>query len=312
LFVNGTKFNAERGMEIDQIAGAPTSKMIDASIPLNAGSNEIRLEARDITGSVSNEIIKVLRNKPKLFGLFIGIGRYADKEIPTLTYAKNDAEELYRLFAQQKAFESPQLRLLIDEQATRANITEGLAYFLAKAAPQDLAIIFLAGHGMQEAGEYFFIPYDAVKANLFGTAVKDVEFESSMRRIVARRVILLTDTCHSGGIVSTTRNRGSADGMHNYLQTLTKAEGRITISASEFSEVSLEDARLQHGIFSYYLLQGLLGGADSNQDQMVGVMELYRYISEKIPDVTRGAQHPVLLVPEGKLMGDIPVAEIKK
>lgn len=311
IFVNGTQFHYQRGMDIQPANELKKTNLIDTHVPLQDGDNQILFSAKDRDGRISTETIRVVRNKPKLFGLFIGLGKYEDPGIPALNYAQNDAAQLFDFFSKQTAFDAPQLRLLVDEQATRANITEGLAYFLSKAAPHDLAIIFLAGHGIQEAGEYFFIPYDAVKSNLFGTAIKDVEFESSMKRISARRLILITDTCHSGGILTTTRNRGSEEGMQNFLSKLTKSAGRITISASEFDEVSLEDSRLQHGVFSYYLLQGLKGEADGNKDQLVGVMELYRYISEKIPDVTRGAQHPVLLVPDGKITGEVPIAEWK-
>jgi uncharacterized caspase-like protein len=121
--------------------------------------------------------------------------------------------------------------------------------------------------------------------------------------------LLFTDTCHSGNILPS--HRGD-DSVRRFFETLSKTEGRITITASQFDEVSIEDARLKHGVFSYHLLQGLQGIADSNQDQVVGVMELYQYLSEKIPDVTRGGQHPVLLIPEGKLAGDVPLVILEK
>lgn len=309
IYVNGKKFETKRGMAIvTQDQGKPMH-MMDTHIPLLPGINELVVEAVDVSGNSVKETIEVVRIKPKLFGLFVGISRYKDKRIPQLTYADRDAIALYQLFNKQKTFDAVQLRLLKNEDATRAKITESLAYFLSKAAPHDLVIIFLAGHGMLEAGEYFFIPHDAMKDNLFGTAIKDVEFSSSMKRIGSKRVLLFTDTCHSGVILP--RQRGG-DSVRRFFETLSKTEGRITITASQFDEVSIEDARLKHGVFSYHLLQGLRGLADNNQDQVVGVMELYQYLSEKIPDVTRGGQHPVLLVPEGKLAGDVPLVILEK
>ncbi|UCE04486.1 MAG: caspase family protein, partial [bacterium] len=283
--------------------------MVDTYIPLLPGTNEIVVEALDVSGHSERKTVEVVRVRPKLYGLFVGISRYKDKRIPQLSYADRDAVELYQLFNQQKTFDATRLRLLKNEEATRAKISESLAYFLSKASPHDLVVIFLAGHGMLEAGEYFFIPYDTIKDNLFGTAIKDVEFSSSMKRIGSKRVLLFTDTCHSGVILP--RQRGG-DSVRRFFETLSKTEGRITITASQFDEVSIEDARLKHGVFSYHLLQGLRGIADSNQDKVVGVMELYQYLSEKIPDVTRGGQHPVLLIPEGKLAGDVPLVILEK
>lgn len=309
VYVNGKKFETKRGMAIvTQDEGKPTHIM-DTHIPLLPGTNELVVEAVDVAGNSAKETIEIVRVKPKLFGLFVGISRYSDQRIPQLSYADRDATSLYQLFNQQRTFEATQLKLLQNEDATRAKITEALAYFLSKAAPHDLVVIFLAGHGMLEAGEYFFIPHDAMKDNLFGTAIKDVEFSSSMKRIGSKRVLLFTDTCHSGVILPSQRGD---DSMRRFFETLTKTEGRITITASQFDEVSIEDARLRHGVFSYHLLQGLQGKADSNQDQVIGVMELYQYLSEKVPEVTRGGQHPVLLIPEGKLAGDVPLVILEK
>jgi len=308
LYVNGKKFENKRGMAIvTQDEGKPVY-MMDTHIPLLPGTNELVVEAVDVSGNSVKETIEVVRIKPKLFGLFVGISRYKDQRIPQLSYADRDATALYQLFDQQKTFETTQLRLLQNEDATRAKITESLAYFLSKAAPHDLVVIFLAGHGMLEAGEYFFIPNDAMKDNLFGTAIKDVEFSSSLKRIGSKRVLLFTDTCHSGDILSSQRGD---DSVRRFFETLSKAEGRITITASKSDEVSIEDARLKHGVFSYHLLQGLRGDADNNKDKVVGVMELYQYLSEKIPDATRGGQHP-LLIPGEKLAGDVPLVILEK
>ncbi|MBN1893250.1 tetratricopeptide repeat protein [bacterium] len=308
LFVNDNAFTAARGMKlVPDGQEKPRSHMIENQIPLKPGTNEIRIRVIDDAGQSSESRVAVKRIQPKLFGLFAGISRYQDTTIPALAYADRDAEALYRFFDEQGAFEETHIKLLTNENATRSAITEALAYFLSRSAPHDLVIIFLAGHGMQEAGEYFFIAHDSQKDNLFGTAIKDVEFTSSLKRIGAKRLLLFIDTCHSGGIL--TQNRGS-EVARSFIEKLNEVEGRITITASKFDEVSIEDARLKHGLFSYYLLDGLKGGADTNQDKVVDVMELYRHIASEIPNVTRGSQHPVIIIPEGQLVGDLPIAII--
>lgn len=299
----------KRGMTIEQPAEVKKLDYLDRQIQLRAGNNEIQIVLTDTEGRNSQTTIPVYRIRPKLYGLFAGISRYKDDKIPALTYADRDAVELYNYFKNQDAFEETNLILLTNEEATRANITEALAYNLSKSSPHDLAIIFLAGHGMQESGEYFFITYDAVQDNLFGTAIKDIEFQSSLKRIGAKRLLLLTDTCHSGGIL--TQNRG-VETASKFFKSLSEVEGRVTITASKFDEVSLEDSRLKHGLFSYYLLEGLDGKADTNADGMIGIMELYRYVSQKIPEASRGSQHPTVILPEGSIVGDVPVAVVKK
>jgi len=53
-----------------------------------------------------------------------------------------------------------------------------------------------------------------------------------------------------------------------------------------------EDGKLRHGIFSYYLLEGLKGKADHDSDGIT-VSELFSFLSRKVPEASGQDQHPV-------------------
>jgi uncharacterized caspase-like protein len=82
----------------------------------------------------------------------------------------------------------------------------------------------------------------------------------------------------------------------------------VIITASSANEVSVEKDELGHGVFTYYLMQGLRGSADTDADGLVTVDEAYRYVSEKVPAATGQEQHPVKKGSvEGQLvMGIVP------
>ena len=65
------------------------------------------------------------------------------------------------------------------------------------------------------------------------------------------------------------------------------------MTASGANEVSAEDENLQHGVFTYYLLEGLKGAADADNDGLITVDEAYRYVSFNVPRATGQEQHPV-------------------
>ena len=65
------------------------------------------------------------------------------------------------------------------------------------------------------------------------------------------------------------------------------------MTASGANEVSAEKPNLKHGVFTYFLLKGLKGKADTDQDGLITVDEAYRYVSEHVPDATDQQQHPV-------------------
>ena len=67
----------------------------------------------------------------------------------------------------------------------------------------------------------------------------------------------------------------------------------MILSASGANEVSAEDNTLEHGVFTYYLVEGLRGKADFDGDGLITVDEVYRYVSERVPQATGQEQHPI-------------------
>jgi uncharacterized caspase-like protein len=82
-------------------------------------------------------------------------------------------------------------------------------------------------------------------------------------------------------------------------------KGRVVLAASGPNESAQERADLGHGVFTYYLLEGLRGAADANGDGEVDVNEAYAYVSEQVSHATHGAQNPKLELPE--LVGQIVI-----
>jgi uncharacterized caspase-like protein len=78
-----------------------------------------------------------------------------------------------------------------------------------------------------------------------------------------------------------------------FLKCLAGGKGKIIISASGANEVSADKDELQHGVFTYYLLEGLRGAADSDKDGIITVDEAYRCVFEAVPRATGQEQHPV-------------------
>ena len=73
-------------------------------------------------------------------------------------------------------------------------------------------------------------------------------------------------------------------------------------------EVSLEDSGLRQGIFSHYLMKGLKGIADKNNNKVVSIIELFEYIKGQVSLYTGNIQNPVL---EGNYNPNMPVAWIR-
>jgi uncharacterized caspase-like protein len=82
----------------------------------------------------------------------------------------------------------------------------------------------------------------------------------------------------------------------------------VIITASDANELSMERDDMKHGVFTYYLLEGLRGKADLDGDGVITVDEIYRYVSQKVPPATGQNQHPVR---KGETTGQIVLGVAK-
>jgi len=82
----------------------------------------------------------------------------------------------------------------------------------------------------------------------------------------------------------------------------------VIISSCSANEISKEDDHLRHGIFSYYMLEGLKGGADQDGDGIITVSELFSYLRAKSPRHLPTDQHPVK---KGETEGELVIGRVK-
>lgn len=118
-----------------------------------------------------------------------------------------------------------------------------------------------------------------------------------------RKVIVVADACHSGGVgqsFDVARRAARAikvNPISSGLQNLSKmGDGICVISASDDKQFSQEDRKWGggHGVFTYFLLEGLKGEADYSKDGSVTLGELIPFLSEQVRRETRNAQSPTI------------------
>ncbi|MDL2125008.1 MAG: caspase family protein [Deltaproteobacteria bacterium] len=258
------------------------------------------------------------------YGVVIGIAKYEDEGIPALKYAKEDALEIYNILTDPRYgnFPKENVMLLLDEQATLTEIKSAMGTFLAREAGKgDMVCIYFAGHGSPEIDptgkaddnlEKFIVPYDAKKDDLFSSGLSmDAVSKILDERIESKRAVFFIDSCYSGKAGGRTFSRPDVVARNitvseTFLDQLS-GEGRVVITASKPEELSFESDELKHGIFTYYLAEGLKGKADINEDGFVTVDELYSYVSKQVTREARQlgvGQHPVK---KGMVVGEIPL-----
>ncbi len=247
--------------------------------------------------------------KPKLYILAVGVSNYNDKELK-LGFAAKDADDFSRTMARQKGelYRDIIVRLVVDEKATKDNILDGLDWITKETTSKDVAMVFLAGHGMNDPnGIYYFLPVntDLDKLKRTGLAFSDIK---NTVVSLAGKTILFVDTCHSGNIMGS--RRGVAD-INALVNELSSAEnGAVVFSSSSGRQFSVEDASWGNGAFTKALVEGLSGKADFLGKGRITINMLDLYLSERVKELTMGKQTPTTAKPT--TVPDFPIAVMKQ
>jgi hypothetical protein len=303
----------------------PRGSIISEEVSLMAGYNQIQVNVTAVNGEKFSKTLGVTRKVgamaptaaspgtkpstkersvgPQRWAVVVGVSAYQNSGIPSLAFADRDARAFADFLRTESGggFDDDHLRVLINQDATIANIRDALINFLSQAIDIDLVIIYFAGHGAPEPARpnnLYLLAHDT-DPNLLGTTafpmwqIQDV----LARYITAKRIVVFSDACHSGGISVNYATRGLAvtesNLINQYLSDLSRSkEGVVVFTASAAGEVSQEFPDLGHGVFTYYLLEGLKGAADFNNDYTVTVNEVMQYVEEQVKRRTRGAQNP--------------------
>jgi uncharacterized caspase-like protein len=143
--------------------------------------------------------------------------------------------------------------------------------------------------------EKYLLPFDAEPEDLYATAMPMREIAHIFQRIRSRQLIFIADACYSGASGGRTvpLDGYRATLSDGFLDRLSSGRGKVIITASSANEISIERDDLQHGVFTYFLLQGLRGSADIDRDGVITVDEAYRYTSDQVIKATGQEQHPV-------------------
>lgn len=233
-----------------------------------------------------------------LYVVAVGVSAYPDPEM-RLDLPAKDAADFVAIQRLQvgRVYRSVEARVLLDAEATRASIEDSMRWLEAQVGPEDLGVVFLAGHGFNDPeGGYHFVPYDYSNARPLASAVPGDIIGAPLSRLRGRPLLFL-DTCFAGAV---TRRWG-----HQSVQTarlansLSAPENSVTVfAAATDRQESLERLDWGNGAFTKVLVQGLAGAARLQAISAVTTRSLSPYVREGVMALTGGRQSPVAAIPE--------------
>jgi hypothetical protein len=231
------------------------------------------------------------------FALVIGIKGYPDFPNP-LQFADKDAEAFADFIQTESGGRVPRanIRLLLNSNAKRVDIFRELRWLAQNVRGDDEVYIFFAGHGaMDENNQVFFMPYEGHHAIPEAAGIRADQFVEAVRgKIRPKQLVIFIDACHAAAAMAPGGARAGDESKvaAEFKRQLEAApELRMLFLSAASHQLSWEDPAKEHGLFTWYLLEGLKGEADrtiaGNRDGIVSAGEVFRYLQERVPMASR-------------------------
>ncbi|MEW5745710.1 MAG: caspase family protein [Nitrospirota bacterium] len=242
-------------------------------------------------GAVSDEA--------RLYIFAVGINEYKNAKL-RLKYGRSDAEAFVQAVEQhgQKVFKQIVKQTIFDTQATRQNIEAAFARIAAEVRPDDVFVFYYAGHGVmsqreeQRTPEFYMALTEVTKLNGDNRMLEERGLPARLLRelsssIKAQKQLIVLDTCHSGGALESFALQHAPEETSGQLKG--KDKGITVLAAAGTWQPATEFRQLGHGVFTYALLKGLGGEADSTAtpDGKITVRELEAYLTAKVPELIK-------------------------
>lgn len=227
----------------------------------------------------------------KTYAVVVAISDYKNgtKRSGDLRYTVTDAKKFYDYLRSPKGGSVPsnRIRYLINDKATLSQIISSIDYIFSFAKKEDKVIFYFSGHGSKG----YFLPYDF--SNTIETILTHDKVKELFRKCQANTKLCIADACFSGTITINNKPKKIRS-----LTDKTEKGNIILIMSARPNEYSYESPQIMQGYFSYYLIKGLNGDADSNKDKKVDIKELFlflnRNVSKDVFQYTKKTQHPIV------------------
>lgn len=266
-------------------------------------SSLVNIIATDIYGNVDKKTISVTReisvSKPEFFTLnpdrvkkqtqrdavaiIIGIESY--KSLPRADFSNNDARAFYDYATRALGVKPENIKLLVDDDAEEAEIIKAFRTWLPSRVKSTTDVyVFYSGHGLPTADGQglYLIPPRADRDVIDDTAIPFNKINTAIQAAKPKSVTIFMDACYSGQARSGETLIASAKPVAIKAEKTLFPDSFTVFSASQNDQISSSSPDLKHGIFSYYLMRGMEGEADSNRDGKITLGEMQIYLVENV------------------------------
>ena len=277
-----------------------------AKLKLRIGENRINVLAEDINGNIAEKTLTIIREdfipeetladvdvppntktkNPNGIAVVIGIENY--KHVSDATYAYNDAEVFREYLANTMGFSKAKVQIVTNRQASLAEFNKllGPKGWLARNVDPGKSeiVIYFSGHGIPDpkTKQTGLLPFD-VDPN-YSTGLQLNQLYESLSELNVKSIAVFLDACFTGENRERKMLLADARGIVVVPSEKSIPNNLTVLSAASEGQFSGALKEKEHGLFTYFVLKGLGGDADSDQDKKLTMGELGKYVRVKVKE----------------------------
>ena len=247
-----------------------------------AVTRQVTASSQIIYAELNPALVKTQPNKDAV-AIIIGIADY--KNLPRADFANDDARAFYDYAIRGLGVKAENIKLLVDADAGQEEIYKAFKTWLpARVRATTDVYVYYSGHGIttNDGQSLYLLPQRTDRDLIEETAIAQNKINAAIQAAKPKSVTIFLDSCYSGaGRTGQTLLASARPIAIKSTAQAFPAEFTV-ISASTAEQISSSSNELKHGIFSYYLMRGMEGEADTNKDGKITPGEMHTYLMDNV------------------------------
>ncbi len=237
---------------------------------------DIRRNIRSTFGPGKNPEDKIERRR----ALIIANRIFEDDNIGELKHTGNDAKKITDVLGDANIGNFEIFDTIVDGEF--ANIQIKIGEFFQSLSPDDTALFYYSGHGIEDIeGNLYLAASDTRKNNLVATSVSINDIVQNQKNSKCEKLIAILDCCNAASA-----SKDLAKSLSTIkIPAISSGRGQYWLAAAGAGEIAQESDHLKGGVFTHHIVEGLrTGRADINGDGYISISELDEYVANNIGD----------------------------
>ncbi len=167
-----------------------------------------------------------------------------------------------------------------------------------------------------QKGDPYLVPFDGDTRFIEQTGYKLKKFYNDLDNLSIQRAYVFLDACFSGVASRAAKMlaKGTRPALIHVKDVKLKKKKIVSLSATSVGQTSNAYPEKGHGLFTYYLLKGLSGDADADDDSWISVNEIFKYVKKNVSRVARrlGAEQKPAITPSLEKIKDVAIGKAFK